>query len=114
MAICFKKPPWWSGFYECLVDTVTNSLKTTIGKALCTMNNQQLIYVKLKEQLMNDHVTAEIYEKVSTPYHMIFGRRNINDKCTISLYEMRSDNVRAYAMMQRKLSIFKYVLKHSK
>ena len=63
---------------------------------------------------MNDHVTAEIYEKVSTPYHMIFGRRNINDKCTISLYEMRSDNIRAYAMMQRKLSIFKYVLKHSK
>ena len=63
---------------------------------------------------MNDHVTAEIYEKVSTPYHMIFGRRNINDKCTISLYEMRSDNVRAYAMIQRKLSIFKYVLKHSK
>ena len=78
------------------------------------MNNQQLIYVKLKEQLMNDHVTAEIYKKVSTPYHMIFGRRNINDKCTISLYEMRSDNVRAYAMIQRKLSIFKYVLKHSK
>lgn len=78
------------------------------------MNNQQLIYVKLKEQLMNDHVTAEIYEKVLTTYHMIFGRRNINDKCTISLYEMRSDNVRAYAMIQRKLSIFKYVLKHSK
>ena len=56
---------------------------------------------------MNDHVTAQIYEEVVTLYHMIFGR-NIDDNCRISLYERRSDNVRAYAMMQRKLSIFKH------
>ena len=37
-------------------------------------------------------VAADIYEEVSTPYHTIFGR-NIDEKCTMSLNEMTSDNV---------------------
>ena len=67
-----------------------NSLKKIVGKALFTGNLCE-IEIAINQQPLT-FVAADIYEEVSTPCHTIFGR-NIDEKCTMSLNEMTSDNV---------------------
>ena len=75
-----EKAPWWGGFWERLIQSVTKSIRKTLGRATLNFDELNTILIEI-EGVINARPLTYVYDdedplsSVLTPSHLIYGRR---------------------------------------
>ncbi|GFY29237.1 integrase catalytic domain-containing protein [Trichonephila clavipes] len=74
-----ERAPWWGGFYERLIQTVTLALRKTVGRATLFRDELETLLIEI-EGVLNSRPLTYIFSEFNepeplTPSHMILGRR---------------------------------------
>ena len=75
-----EKAPWWGGFWECLVRSVKNCIRKTVGRSILNFEELHTLLIEVEATLNNRPLTY-MYDDENgisyplTPASLIYGRR---------------------------------------